>query len=205
MNKTTKHIINISAILALVCLGNTTFAAPILINLEKNFYYDDPVEFEDDGYTAVLNENAQYATVLLSNDPFLGDPNVIIPGENTLLSFEYDFVEPDNGNNDEFVFFLFDSDTFEFIDEFFVSSSSNGSYSFDLSDYLGQTLGLQFELNPVLFDDPNNELADSALDSTVRISNMLLNTVATPVPEPSTTFSFLLGGLLLLLVKRWNK
>ena len=208
MNKTIKLISTVASILTMVCLGNTAFAAPVMIDL-NDFFADPTVTVEADGSSALIAEDPSSPSVLLSNDPFWGDPNVIVPGMGTTFSFDYDFVQFDNfvgvdSENDEFIFFLFDSNTLEELDYFFTDTSTSGSYSLDISSYTGRTLGFQFQLDPVLFDQNDNP-ADSAYDSTVTVSNMQLNTVATPVPETSTTVSFLLGSLLLLLVKRWQK
>ena len=61
MYKTKKRIINIVAILTMVCLSNATFAAPILFN-ETNFdifYEDTPVTFADDGSSVLMQEDPQ--------------------------------------------------------------------------------------------------------------------------------------------------
>ena len=196
MSNITKHTTIFTIILAMTCLGNSSFAAPILINLEDNFFADPTVEFQDDGFTAVLNEDINLFSVLLSNDPGLGDPNVVDPGLNTILSFDYDFNEG-AGNDDAFNAFVLDGTTgfsFGADFEFFAESTSNGVVSFDLSSLTDEFIGLQFQLDSF----------DAALDSTVTISNVRLEAIPemAPIPEPSTICLFLLSSLLLPLVKR---
>lgn len=208
--KTTKLISSIASVLTVTCLNSTAFAAPIMVDL-NDFFPDPTVTVEVDGSSALIEEGAN--AVLLSNQPFWGDPNVIIPGANTILSFNYEFTQS-LGNDDEFRVNLYDTNTYldnppSILDDFFLdiddfdfstqsTDTLSGLVSFDLSGYVGLELGLDFELRS--FD------GGAGLDSTVRIFDVRLDTQSvTPIPETSTTVSFLLGSVLLLVVKRWKK
>lgn len=203
MCKVTNFFTSMSIISLAICFSSTAAAAPIIIDL--NDFFTDPaiVAVESDGSSALITEDPVFGAALLSNQPSLGDVEVIIPGENTTLSFNYEFLEG-AGNDDEFRVSLYDTDTYDtspivladfFVGDIFEQDNLSGLVSFDLSDYVGTTLGLDFELRS--FDGKEDEF----LTSTVRISNLQLNTVA-PVPEPSTVSLFLLGGLLLPFVRR---
>ena len=67
------------------------------------FFIDPTVTISADGLTAVFEEDAAFLTVILSNDPGFGDPDAVIPGPNTVVSFDWDFDEgPMPPNDDEF-------------------------------------------------------------------------------------------------------
>lgn len=168
--------------LCLVSLPGSARASLIDLN---DFYADPTVVVEADGSTATMVEVSDEMAVFLSNDPFLGDPEVIlaqIGGVGQILSFDYDFVEG-SGNVDEFRAVVFDGDLGAFdpsgiLFEFFADSTASGTLSFDLSGLVGTTLGLEFQLNSLDYDP----------DSMVTISNVQLN----PVPIPG---ALLLAGL----------
>ena len=196
---TLARAVMVASILLMSCLSNSTFAAPIIPNL-NHFFAGPSVTVAGDGSSALIAEDPFSSVAFLSNQPSLGDPNVIIPAVGTTLSFDYDF-SLGLSNNDEFRVNLFNTDTYLSAPpltgfEFFTSQAGSGSVSFDLTSLAGLNLGLDFELRSF----------DNLLDSTVTISNMRLGpaTIA-PIPEPLTIYSFLLGGLLLLLIKRRHK
>ena len=88
-------VIFIGLMLLPILPANATF-----IDL-NDFFADPTVTVESTGFSALIEEDAGLEPefpVILSNDPYLGDPEVIFPG---LLSFEYDFMEGFE-NNDEF-------------------------------------------------------------------------------------------------------
>ena len=122
----------------------------------------------------------------MSNDPGLGDPVVIIPGGDTILSFNYDFTEGD-GEDDLFEAFILDSagNTVGGNKEISKSDSSQGSIVFDLSDLANEsTLGIQFQLSSVFGDTGSN--------STVTITNLqvgkyTLTVRSTPIPNLQIT------------------
>jgi hypothetical protein len=177
----------VSIVMFLVVFGFNAAHADLIINL-NDFYADPTVTVAVDGSSALLEEDSSLTLVLLSNDPGLGDPDVINLGAGPILSFDYNFDEP-SGNDDEFGAFVIDASTglsAGFSYEFFTQASSSGTVSFDLSSLAGETLGLQFELN-ALIGDPFPSL-DPALNSSVRISNVRL----APVPVPG---AMLLAGL----------
>ena len=169
----------------------------------NEFFFDPTVEVASDGSMAVMNEDPLFALVLLSLDPGLGEPNLIIPGSGVELLFDYDVdIPPSEGedavNNDRFSAFLLDASTglslggpFEFV----TSSSAMGELLFDLSTLTGRTIGLQFQLEALP--------GDIGLNSTAKISNVRLEeTTPGPgpdmptIPEPGTAL-LLLGGLAL--------
>lgn len=175
-------------------------AADIDLN---EFFFDETVEVAPDGSTAVLRENGFFALVLLSLDPGLGSPDLIIPGQDLSLLFEYDVDLPPSAggdlvNNDLFSAFLFDADTgLRFGDafEFVTGSSAMGQLVFDLSSLVGSTIGLQFQLEALQ--------GDLGLNSTVTISNVRLEEMepgpgpgVPAIPEPGAGY-LLLGGLVL--------
>lgn len=159
-----------------------------------DFFADTSVTVAADGSTATLAEDATLTPVLLVNDPGLGDPNVIIPGVNTFLEFNYVFNEPVD-NEDEFGVFVIDAATGSSAGaayDFFLSESGSGFVAFDLNSLVGKTLGLQFQLSSLF--------ADSALTSTVELSNVQL--VERVVPVSSTVFLLGLGLLGVALERR---
>jgi len=170
---------------AILFVALTSISSPALADLIdlNDFWADPPVTVSADGRAADFVEDFSLVSVLLSNDPFLGDPEVIlaeIGGVGQVLSFDYDFLEP-AGNADEFGAYVIDTSTGLSAGaafEFFADSTASGSVSFDLSSLAGKELGLQFALNAY----------DMATDSTLTISNVELN----PVPVPG---AILLAGL----------
>lgn len=207
-------------------------ASATAINLEDNFYVDfnnyDDVAFSDGGYTATLTEGAA-ASVFLQNDPWWGDPEVINPGANVRLIFDYSIsaqvddadiadlnVDISEANNiDTFQAILFDSEPGGFVGIFDKSLGTplvtkttditsngldinfSGTYDFPLSDHVGKTLGLHFELYPTR--DANNPPLDNFDHLTVvTISNVRLE----QVPEFSTSYLLASNGLLSIIIMR---
>ena len=155
-----------------------TVANATLINL-NDFYADPTVTVAPDGSSAKMIEDPNFILVLLSNDPGLGDPNVIIPGFGVSLVFQYNFVNGPVGGH-EFGAFVIDGSTGSSAGsafEFFTTSAGSGDVSFDLSSLADKTLGLQFQLS--------SPFGDSDLDSTLTVSDVQLQEI-TPIPEPST-------------------
>jgi hypothetical protein len=163
--------------LSLIFIPSLAHANPINLN---DFFADPTVTVSLDGSTATFAEDPFLTPVLLSNDPGLGDPQVILPeigGIGQILFFDFDFVEPGapSINDDEFGAFIIDKTGSSAgpAFEFFTDVTSSGTVSFDLSSLSGPTyepLGLQFQLS-ALFGDVD-------LDSTLTISNVQL----VPVP-----------------------
>lgn len=193
-------------LMTLACLiTSEATAASIPIDL-NNFvpFPDDPapnekVKIASDGSSADFKESIDSAIVLLTNDPFVGDPFVIVPGPSTFLTFDFTF---DKATQDEdtfsaYLFLAQDGPLSGVLDQFSVSNTQAGTVNFDLSDYVaGQevlVLGLQFEL----FD-----LTGGSLDSTATISNLALTQV---VPIPAAIWLFGSGLLALTGIARRMK
>ncbi len=80
-------------LLCLFSLFVVTTAHATPIHLNTFFASAPPVAVVDDGSEATIVEEIHVMTQFLSNDPTLGDPEVMIAGNGLRLSFEYHFVE----------------------------------------------------------------------------------------------------------------
>ena len=164
-------------------------ASAVMIDL-NDFFADPTVTVAADGSTAFFEEDPDFFLVSLVNDPWFGDPDVIIPGPDQILSFDYDFMLGGPDDVDEFFAYVLDASTGLSVGsafEFLVDVTSSGSVSFDLSSLAGLTLGLSFELA---------SLDDFDFGSTLLISNLDISPASTEVPEPGT-LGLLFAGLLL--------
>lgn len=173
-------------IAALVLASTSAQAAVVDIDL-NDFFASPGVTVAADGSNADFVESSTDFQVSLVNEPFFGDPNVIVPSVGTSLEFDYNFVEA-AGSTDEFFAYVIDDLTglsagvaFEFV----LDASGSGSVSFDLTSLVGDTLGLAFLLTGL----PN----DGNFDSTLSISNVQLVTAMGPIPLPASGV-LLLGG-----------
>lgn len=186
------------ATFGLVCVAGpgmvTAQAGSSPIDLNE-FFYDAAVTISADGGLALLTEDEFVMPTVLVNDPFVGDAQVIVAAPDRSLRFDFVFSEAE-GNDDEFTAILFDAsaDGGPVAGELaaFVSTfSQSGTVSFDLSAYVGMTLGLYFEL----FD-----ISLLGLDSTVEIADLrLVDTTVVPLPAAGLLFAC---GLVALMRRR---
>jgi len=184
-----------------LCIAALLFSAGAhasLIPIDLNDFYADPtVTVAADGSSAYFEEDSGLAEVLLSNDPGLGDPNVIVPGSGVYLVFEYDFAEA-LGENDEFGAFLIDAATGLSVGagyEFFVQASGSGTGDIDISALVGYTLGLHFQLAKLS--------GDIGSLSTATVSNVRLEIQTASAPA---TLVLLAAGLIgLIQIKRSSR
>lgn len=163
----------LASMMGLGLLLMNSIASAATIDL-RDFYADPSVTVAADGKSAVLEEDDNLNFVLLSNDPGLGDEEIIKPRPNLVFSFDYNFVEG-QGDDDEFGVFFMDPMTGESIGDayaFFTQASNAGRLSFSLPELAGETLGLQFQLTSLL--------ADTAATSKVTIANLNLQEVPLP-------------------------
>ena len=186
-------IVKLVALTWIFVLAYSAQADVIPIDLNNFFFFaGDPVTVAADGSSATLGQLADVDPIQLANDPGLGDPQVIVATANTVLSFDYDFVET-AGEDDEFGTFVLDPDTGDSIGaafEFFTSQTSDGNVSMDLSPLDGVTgLGLLFQLA--------SGVNDTGIGSNVTISNVRLEVI----PEPTTAAML---GLMAVGVLRWR-
>jgi hypothetical protein len=180
--------------LLFLMLGFTSVSQAGSINL-NDFFGDPTVTVAADGSSADFAEDPPFPSVILSNDPSFGDPNIIVPGANVSVEFMFTFVEA-LGNSDEFGAFVIDSATGLSAGpayEFFSDTTGSGSVQIDISELTGQTLGFQFQLTSLL--------GDTGADSTLNISNVRLLDTA-QADEPATLVLTFVGVVALLGVSR---
>lgn len=193
-----------SVIVAAILCPCSVWAAPLeVVPIDLNHFVAVPdtgeVTVAADGTSAMIKEDSNQAAVFLSNDPGLGDLEVVVAGPGVTVHFEYEFTEGPQDNDDMFIAFVLDGSSAPLprggnaIDPsdptlyFSTDVTSAGTVSFDLSGLAGQTVGLEFQLDANLANDVG-------LDSTVAISNVRLETV----PEPSTAMTLGLMGISLV-------
>ena len=160
-----------------------------IIDLNQ-FFADPTVTVSVDGTSASIFEDSLLSPVLLSNDPSVGDTQLIFPVTGSLLSFDFDFMEG-QGNVDEFNAFIVDDIGFSAGSgfEFFAQDTSSGSVAFDLSSLAGEAIGVQFELF-------SSDVG--AFDSSVIVSNLDHSII----PEPGTWSLFAVVGAAIIFCNR---
>ncbi len=68
-----------------------------IIDINLNTFYQDPsVQVNFNGTIADLQEDPSLSTVLLSIDPFFGDPGIPVPANTSTINFTYDFFVSTN-------------------------------------------------------------------------------------------------------------
>jgi len=158
-------------------------AARIDIDL-RDFFADPTVTVAADGKSASMAEDTldpPLVPILLSNDPFFGEPGISVPEGILALNFDYEFIPVSGINSGDGLYAsLFDGNDASLLDEFWVDTSDIGTVSWDLSsiDPGINLLGLEFQLWSYNYDDQSSPVAN--------ISNIYIETAAAPVPEPAT-------------------
>ena len=172
-----------------VLLLFSSAAAAAMIDL-NDFFADPTVTIVPDGSSALMEEDLGFSTVVLENNPTLGDPEVIVAALGTGLYLDYAFQEA-AGETDSFLVELLDAMTSMALGPAFVFSSdvtSMGTILFDLSTLVGSQLGLRITLI--------SEPGDIGVDSTLTVSNLRLDPL-TPMgnglPLPGTMWLLLFG------------
>ncbi|ARU58040.1 MAG: hypothetical protein MI864_10905 [Pseudomonadales bacterium] len=182
------------SILALLSLSAATAAIPLDFN---DFYVEGDVTVSADGSRAEFYEDG-WDFQRLSNDPFLGDPEVILTGEFNVLRFDYSFNEPQDVqfNNDAMVVTIFDwfsQDPYQgqWLAQWVVDESRSGTFSASLANYFSAAIpsvGLLIDLESRIGG------GDAGLDSTLVVENLRLDIVdPSQVPVPSTVFLLLIA------------
>jgi hypothetical protein len=144
------------------------------------------VDIVADGSSATLGLD-EHGYSVLQNDPAYAttDTGISIGTDTARLSFSYGFNE-DGDSDTTFSWWLTDADGASlptFYDD--ISESASGLVTLDLSDYIGQTLGMTFQLYEFALDANDNYLTGS----NVTISDLQL----TPVPIPGASILFCSG------------
>lgn len=189
-----KQIYRILSCTILLSISSWVQGAIIPIDL-NDFVAGYTVDVSLSGNSAAITEDTVISFAILENDPFLGDPEVIIAASQRSLMFSYDFIEA-SGNDDVFSAELFDADSGFELYFFELESSAVGTVLFDLSSLIGTTLGLRFRLDD--FDS-----LSGGVDSLVTISDLrLVDPDTVSVPEPSTLSILALGFLFSLGISR---
>lgn len=170
------------SILLFLFVSLSVEAASTPIDLNDFFFFTgDPVLVSASGDLAIISEDPIFNSIILSNDPDLGDPGVALPSNVSSLQFDYNFIEPVNNNDSFFAKVFYQNGVI--IDDFSLSSTGSGTVVWDLTNLLTGTalLGLEFQLNA--------GFGDSAVTSSVQITNVQLNTLAA-VPLPGALLLF---------------
>ncbi len=168
----------------LLVTAHQAYAMPL--NLNDFTHNSSFTTVAADGSAATINEDADFATSFLGVDPFFGEPNIIIAAADAVLNFSYIFTEAEN-NDDAFQVNLFDSDNLVFLETFFIEDSGSGTVSFDLSSYVGLTLGLSFDLRAF----------DFLLGSSAEVFDVSITTLVTAVSESGVLSLFVVAFLVL--------
>jgi len=178
----------------LLCLPSLSQAISIDLN---NFFPDPTVTVTPDGSSAFFVEDPGFAEVTLSNDPGLGDPEIIIASQGMGLFFDYEFFEAP-GEENSFFGFVLNGNIGSSVGpayEYFADTSSSGSVSIDLTPLVGTQLGLAFSLQ--------SGIGDTGFNSTLLISNVRLDPIVVPIP--SALVQMVLGLGLLVSSRYWRR
>lgn len=183
--------------------GSPVWATSIEVGF-GGFYADPTVDINPSGLSATLYEDPGLGSVLLSNDPYFGDPGIPIPENVLTLQFAYIFSEA-AGNSDYFYAKVFNGDTGEILCDFMLGNPNvDGEYYHDqvywdlsLFNFSGVSrLGLEFQLNS----------DDMLYDSYLAVGKIYFQTddapQIDPVPEPSTVMLLGIGLIGLVNIGR---
>ena len=175
-------------------LDNGLQATPIDLTVTSGgFAVSDPafVSFGPDNNDAVLTEDDLWGLTWLSNDPFLGDPGIVVSLNASNLTFDLAFS---TSGNDSFEVKLLDATGGAPLFSLFHDGDAlgPGSFFYDnvsidlvLLNLTGDTIGLDFSLV--------SGFTDLTVDAVLTIANVSINETLTPIPEPSTRLLVCLG------------
>lgn len=181
INNMFKKIKCLLFITCIIFLPINSWSASIPVDL-LTFYADPVVSISSNGSSANMMEDEFLSTILLSNDPFFGDPGISVPPDLQSLTFDYIFRESELDDNG-FYAKVFDGETGDLINDFFVDDNDAGTITWYLNILPGNItlLGLEFQLN--------SYESDEALDAVVQIRNVQLLTTTVPLPGAFLLFT----------------
>ncbi len=163
----------------------TIHAAPISL---QDFTIIGDVTVATDGSQATLIfDTSSFSHAQMD---YSGMPNLIVASAGASLEFDYDYQNPSLGGLTIFQARLFDTDagipgsTLNILTVSRFDLIQSGSVSWDLSSYIGLTLGLRYLLQN---EDPGLQFTGT----TTTISNLTIaNNLPSPVPIPAAFWLF---------------
>lgn len=157
------------------------FAGTMVSFQSPNFERDSTVLLTPDGFGASFTEDSVLGVVSLFNDPFFTAPTLFTSASG-FISLDYSFNLA-SGESDEFGVVLLDS-LGNTLDDFFTTSTSTGSITFDVSSYTTEPyLALYISLASLP--------GDNDFGSTASVSNLMVGSSGSVVPEPTSCACFL--------------
>lgn len=191
MNIKTKCL-TIFLILFLAYTLNTGNLSALSVNLNSFIAPFGNVDISSDGLFAILKEDISGINAPISLEKL----DFFIPTDALSLNFDYELIVPVY-NEDYFDFLvnnLYELEIGGFDPTYSETLTYSGTFNYDLTALRGETV-------PIIFDI-NYGWEDFGFDSYVTVSNVNLNTLPTPIPEPSTGFLLATSLISLIGLKR---